>query len=287
MKFQRVKSVVTFYDLVQPYLMKNEALNNLPLGILKRCVEKEEHNQSIDPSYYFSLVTKQDSEIVLITLMSQSHNIGVYGDVTSEYIESAIQITVEKILEEEIDIPGVIGQNELANLFAKEWVKKSGQSFEISMNQCIYKLSKVNEPITSTGFMRFATLDDLGLISNWAHRFSFATEEPFTMAQAKQKAENFIKENSVVLWIDDYPVSMARKARSTNNGICVNFVYTPPEHTRKGYATSCVAELSKNLLKEGYNFCTLYTDLTNVSSNSIYKKIGYRPIGESIVYKFI
>ncbi|MCF6137365.1 GNAT family N-acetyltransferase [Pseudalkalibacillus berkeleyi] len=286
MKFQRVTSAVKFYELVYPYLMMDEALHNLPLGFLKRCAEKEKHQQFINQLNYFSLVTKQDSEIVLISLMTPSHSIGIYGDVSSENIESAVQITIENILEEEIVVPGVIGQNDLAYLFAKEWMKKTGQSFEVAMNQCIYKLSKVNELIMSSGTMRFATMGDLDLISSWIHRFSYATEAPFTMEQAKQKAEDFIKEDSVVLWIDDHPVSMARKARSTNNGICVNLVYTPPDHTRKGYATSCVAELSKHLLKEGYKFCTLYTDLSNVSSNSIYKKIGYRPIGNSIVYHF-
>jgi predicted GNAT family acetyltransferase len=66
----------------------------------------------------------------------------------------------------------------------------------------------------------------------------------------------------------------------------VSFVYTPPYFRCKGYATSCVAGLSRMLLKEGFTKCVLYTDLANPTSNSIYRKIGYRPICDSLEIKF-
>jgi hypothetical protein len=55
-------------------------------------------------------------------------------------------------------------------------------------------------------------------------------------------------------------------------------VYTPPELRRRGYASHCVAELSRALLAEGYDFCALFTDLANPTSNHIYQEIGYRPV---------
>jgi predicted GNAT family acetyltransferase len=63
-------------------------------------------------------------------------------------------------------------------------------------------------------------------------------------------------------------------------------VYTPPEWRGKGYASACVAALSQLCLDSGYQFCMLYTDLANPTSNSIYQKIGYQPIGESREYRF-
>jgi len=64
-------------------------------------------------------------------------------------------------------------------------------------------------------------------------------------------------------------------------------VYTPPEIGRRGYATECVAKLSKHLLEEGNKFCFLFTDLMNRISNSIYQKIGYRPVIDVDEYKFM
>ena len=83
------------------------------------------------------------------------------------------------------------------------------------------------------------------------------------------------------------PVSMARKAGKTPNGSLINFVYTPPHFRRNGYATECVAKLSKLLLEEGNKFCFLFTDLANPISNSIYYKIGYRPVIDLDQYNFL
>jgi predicted GNAT family acetyltransferase len=67
----------------------------------------------------------------------------------------------------------------------------------------------------------------------------------------------------------------------------VNAVYTPPEQRRKGYATAAVAALSGMLLAAGKDFCCLYTDVANPTSNSIYRKIGYRPVREDAELVFV
>jgi hypothetical protein len=82
-------------------------------------------------------------------------------------------------------------------------------------------------------------------------------------------------------------VSCANVARRTPHGVAVAFVYTPPAHRRQGYATSCVAELTQRQLETGAEFCCLYTDLANPTSNSIYAKIGYRPVCDSDWWEFV
>ena len=80
---------------------------------------------------------------------------------------------------------------------------------------------------------------------------------------------------------------MVRKAGKTPNGIGINNVYTPPSLRRKGYATECVAKLSKQILEESNDYCFLFTDLSNPVSNSIYQKIGYRAVIDVDEIKFI
>lgn len=55
-------------------------------------------------------------------------------------------------------------------------------------------------------------------------------------------------------------------------------VFTPPELRGRGYAGVAVAELSRRLLHAGNRACMLYTDLANPTSNSVYQRIGYRPV---------
>jgi uncharacterized protein len=69
-------------------------------------------------------------------------------------------------------------------------------------------------------------------------------------------------------------------------GVSVSAVYTPPEQRRKGYATACVAALSRRLLASGYDYCALFTDLANPTSNDIYYQIGYRPVADFDEYRF-
>ena len=65
----------------------------------------------------------------------------------------------------------------------------------------------------------------------------------------------------------------------------IGAVYTPEEKRRHGYAGACVAELSQQILDGGHH-PILYTDLGNPVSNSIYGRIGYRAVAESLLYKF-
>jgi len=46
-----------------------------------------------------------------------------------------------------------------------------------------------------------------------------------------------------------------------------------------------VAALSELLLGRGFEFCVLYTDLANPTSNAIYARIGYRPVRDFLMYE--
>ena len=67
----------------------------------------------------------------------------------------------------------------------------------------------------------------------------------------------------------------------TPNGIRIGPVYTPPELRGHGYGTAVTAAVSRLLLDRGHQFCFLYTDLANPTSNAIYMRIGYEPVCDS------
>lgn len=67
-----------------------------------------------------------------------------------------------------------------------------------------------------------------------------------------------------LLEVDGRPVSMAGYGGPTPNGIRVFAAYTPPAWRGRGYATACVAALTRRLLDGGRRrFCFLFTDRTN------------------------
>jgi len=88
------------------------------------------------------------------------------------------------------------------------------------------------------------------------------------------------------LWEDGQAVSIAGRSRPTPDGTTVNYVYAPPEHRNRGYASACVAPLSQLLLDEGYWYCLLFTDLAKPTSNKIYRAVGYEPVCDVDEYAF-
>jgi predicted GNAT family acetyltransferase len=63
-------------------------------------------------------------------------------------------------------------------------------------------------------------------------------------------------------------------------------VYTPPDYRGRGYASACTAALSQQMLYAGYQYCFLYTDLSNPTSNRIYQNIGYELVCDIDSYRF-
>jgi hypothetical protein len=153
------------------------------------------------------------------------------------------------------------------------------------MGQRIYKLTEVNHPRYSPGSLRLAGEDDTDLIVRWMDAFQ-QEAAPNSPRPSPDMAHARIAERNVFLWDDGRPVSMAVKTRPTRHGVSVSWVYTPPELRRRGYATSCVAALSRRLLDAGFEYCTLFTDLGNPTSNDIYRQIGYRPVCDFREIKF-
>jgi len=81
---------------------------------------------------------------------------------------------------------------------------------------------------------------------------------------------------SLYLWeLDGTPRAIAGHSGPTPCGMRIGPVYTPPDQRRHGYASAFVAALSQQLLEGRCEFCFLFADRLNPTSNHIYQAIGY------------
>lgn len=201
--------------------------------------------------------------------------------------EEAVALLVEAVHERWAEIPGVTGHREVTDPFAERWCQTCGTSIKSTMAQRIYRLDSVTKVPAVSGLMRLATLADKDLVAEWTRAFGAEAMGPANANIPERDITPFIEKGMIYLWEDGgKPVSVAMKSRPTDHGMTIALVYTPPEHRRHGYATSCVAGVCREILKSGYNFCMLYTDLSNPISNSIYMKIGFKPVCDSVEYAF-
>jgi len=159
--------------------------------------------------------------------------------------------------------------------------RKITQPIASSIYMRVYKLEKVLPPSAVSGKMRVATDKDKAILIQWNRCFAIDAHVVEELNRAEADAERVINARSRYLWeIDGTPVSMAGFAGETPSGMRIGAVYTPPQFRGRGFASALVAGLSQKLLDEGKNFCFLFTDLSNPTSNSIYQKIGYKPVAE-------
>ncbi|MBN1220936.1 MAG: GNAT family N-acetyltransferase [Anaerolineae bacterium] len=269
-----------FLQTTQKFLEENEAANSLLLGI---CFWLKHNPDRVKTTPYLMTVEAGGS-LVLAAVMTPPHNLVIYGQTTNR---QAFAIFTQRLLVDNISPPGVLGPAQVAQGFASAWAEASRIEFKDGMRQRIYELRNVIPPQQATpGQMRLATEDEVDLVTAWALAFQSEALQPGDPGETREMIEHRIGQQEIFLWDCGQPVSMAAKARPISNGISVNLVYTPPEFRRRGYATAVVAALSQLLLDSGWQFCALFTDLSNPTSNHIYQAIGYTPVCDFNEYIF-
>lgn len=275
-----------FYKVAYPFLLEHEAENNLPLAILIS-LKKNIDNSGEEKPLLFILTKAKIVKLIAIRTPSRDLLISYTDDLsTIDALTDALRKRGEKL-------PGVLSFQEAADKFAEQWCEKNSLKCDLFRKERIYRLIKVSEETLGNREFSVASKVHQKLVFQWVREMMneaiINTTEADIQRMIEILREEFDRDRShmYLLFESDEPVSMAREAIKTPNGVFVNFVYTPIPLRRRGYATECVAKLSKHLLEEGNRYCFLFTDLSNPTSNSIYQKIGYNHVIDDNHYKFV
>lgn len=271
-----------FLIRTQALLEREEAANNVILGIANMLINAPERF----PEFY--LVTVDDSSgVKLAGLMTPPHNLSLYAEAPER---GAMFALARYFSAQQVTVPGVIGMVDTAHAFAAAWVNVAGGSWSAGFHERVYELRQVTQPVGVLGKLVLAKPEHSDTIADWLAAF-YAEALPgeiHTAEECKVQADRSIVDKNQYLWVvEGEPVSMARgPGRQTRHGGTVGPVYTPPAKRGHGYASAVVAGVSQQILDSGKAFCALFTDLANPTSNSIYQKIGYRPLRDFDELKF-
>jgi predicted GNAT family acetyltransferase len=261
-------------------LSRREAANGLMLGVCGQILRNPE--RFAERICYRTVA--EDGALQLAALMTPPHRLQLsYSESLTEGGAAAL---AESLARDGWDAPGVMGPAGEAEAVARRLAALAGRGCRLENRLRLYELRSVARPPDARGRLRTARSADGAFLTRWwydAQMEMFGKADP---AETERTALFRLGDGAVYLWEDGSPVSMAVRTRPTDNGISVGMVYTPPDYRRRGYATACVTELSRLLLAEGRQFCSLYADLANPVSNSIYQKIGYRAVCDFEEYGF-
>lgn len=278
MQIKRYQSAKDFLKDNLSFLEQEEAANNLQIGIPFSFLEKEITNSTL----VLIAVFKNDKPVFLC-VQTPPRNLLLYGK--QEMTKEIFEVFLPYLIKEEIQVTGVIASKALAEAFAEAWKTSTGNSWKINFEQLVYRLDHLKEVRPTNGRLRNATPDDFNVLGQWFYDFAIEAMGQGELEKEKANAKSKIESGQLYVWEDESVVSMASIARPSRNGITVNYVFTPPNLRGRGYASNCVAEMSK-LMLDNYQFCCLFTDLKNPSSNKIYRDMGYVVVAEYLEILF-
>ncbi|MCL2058322.1 MAG: GNAT family N-acetyltransferase [Oscillospiraceae bacterium] len=289
MVLKRYNDVRAFYNDVFDVLMRHEAQNLIPLGNAIIGYEGKDKTGWRDPANWFMATVSDDAGVLLTALMTPPHNLTLY-ETNNQHDSAVIDCLIEGLSDFKADITvnGVMSENTLAESFARAYAAAKNVGYAVNKRQRIYELLEVNPDIAYVGSLRQAQESDMAFLPYWATGFTNDCNGTSLPILAEADYYRYLLSTGKLYILEDggVPVSMARLHREIRTVCGIGGVYTPPFFRGRGYATSGVAALSRLALGRGFTKCVLYTDLANPTSNSIYQKIGYKPICDSLEIKF-
>lgn len=276
MEVMRFDDARGFREYANPLLLADEAANNLILGVTGNVIERPDSYEA----FLGWVVVDDDGQPTGAAAQTVPYNLilAVPGR------EQALELLASEIR----DVPGVVG----CRPGVDDFVAARMESHRLKMSQGVFQLGAVTFPSRVEGVSRPARLDEVDeLAAMW---IAFEEEAIGHVENAKRTRDNLrlrieMQSPRHGAWIHEIGeriVSLSGHSGPTPSGIRIGPVYTPPEHRGRGYASQLVAAQSQWLLDNGHRYCFLFTDLANPTSNSIYKRVGYRQIAESANYEF-
>ena len=272
----RFDNATQYNQKVESYLLSSEAIHCLILGISKGLCRPQN-----DASQPYLTVVENNKSILATAIQTPPRKLILSRAIAEDAVE-----LIARDVANNFHLPGVVAPKIEAEAFVDSWQRLTGQSGKLDVAMSVHQLETVQPINSAAGKLRLAEKSDRHLLIDWGQAFAKeALGENTSKSDHTLWFDRHLENQSLFVWQDNVTVSMAACSGATPNGIRINAVYTPPEYRGRGYATSCVAEVSRQLC-DRYSYCFLFTNSADPVSNYIYRKIGYLPMAEIDDYSF-
>ena len=170
--------------------------------------------------------------------------------------------------------------------FAADWSASTGVRVEEDKAERLFRLDELTPPAPAPGTARPATDAEVGLLTEWLEAFcvEVGIDEPMSGQDSTRRS---IEEGRRFVWdaagevVCDVGHNVA-----VGGQVRIGPVYTPPVHRGRGYASNLTAHVTARIIERGL-VPTLFTDLTNPTSNGIYQALGYRKVADAFMLRFV
>lgn len=276
-------SVEIFLEEYEPVLLKREAVSQL----LLHSAYQNRYNRMTEIGMFGAVL--EGDEPVLLFCNLFSFNLLVYAACQENVLSAAIALG-KYFASHHISFAGIIARHDICQAFIERYKKLNVGNFVEKLGMDIMEIRKVNDIIPTEGFWRLAAAEEEKLLADWMIEFQIeALASELDYEAALQKVQKYIEKQAVYVYENEehQVVTMAVATRKLKHGTSIAYVFTPEEFRGKGYAAANMYYLSKHLLEQGNDFCTLFVDKKNPLSNRAYEKVGYNTLEDSYEYKLL
>jgi uncharacterized protein len=271
MKVRFLSHAAKLLTTAGPSLAQREAENTVLLGTALRCQCKPRSDAVM-------VVVQDGAAVALSAILTPPHALALSaGD------PEANPYLVEALCKAGIRPPGVFGVEPLAERFAALWRDRAGAKAQLELQTLLYRACSIAPPPSVPGALRMASADDVDWLAEWQRRFAWqASLSPAERAtDMRPVVAARIARREMFFWaVAGRPVASAAFVPTTAAGDAgrINAVFTLEEERGKGYASACVAALSRRLLARGWRYCLMFADRRNPTTTRIYPRLGYDEI---------
>lgn len=270
------ESVEPIRTIAEDYLLRAEAEHNLLFGLFDRLTQQQ---------------TRAD-DAALALLGDQVVGVALSAPlpgqllVLSRMTERVAQALADALARLPLDVPAVKGPPAPATAFAIRWSALRKRRPIPGLLERILALRSLRSPPPAPGRALIAGSPHLELLGRWCE--AFARDISARHPTSSERIQALVAAGAVELWQkpDGELCSMAATVRGSPNGAVISWVYTPPAQRNRGYAASCVAALCQRLLARGKDFCCLYADSDNPTSNGLYTRLGFEAVATTREFRF-
>jgi GNAT superfamily N-acetyltransferase len=269
-----------FLAAAAPFLHTDAAANTVPLSIADSLRSRGPHAFG-DADPLFGWWCSPGGTVTGALVQTPPH-----PALLTDTPDEAVKALAETLAAGNRPLSGVNALQRTADLFAAEWHRHTGRTAEVHRRMRLHRLGELTPPDPiAPGAPRVGGPADRELLVDWHRAFADEIGEP--SVNVDEFVDDRISHNGLTLWeVDSAPVSMAGVTRPVAGVVRVASVYTPVELRGRGYASAVTAAVSQAVRDAGAAEVVLFTDLANPTSNAIYRRLGYRPVGDRVVLSF-
>ncbi|HEY4456317.1 MAG TPA: GNAT family N-acetyltransferase [Pseudonocardiaceae bacterium] len=281
MKVTRHGDADEFWQLVAPLYTQDPIRHTIALTVLKRVREGHGFGDA-DP---IMLSISDEQQLAGAVFCTPPFPFGL----SAMPVEAARPVA-EFLFAEGLKPTAAFGEYPNVEAFAAAWQELTGETSSVESDQRLYRLAEDEfaPPADVPGELTFAIAADLDILLEYRRAFAVENGLAADLSGAEHAVRAFLESGGCqAIWrVDGKPVSMAAVGRPVAGMSRVAPVYTTPAERGHGYGSAVTAGVSQWAIDQGASDVVLFTDLANPISNSIYQRIGYRPVMDVLEVTF-